>query len=62
MDKGRKEVVDFIEKQLDWDYENIREKGIHGKYGLQELRELLDFIYGEEPVHESEQLSRSRKT
>lgn len=45
MMKTREESVRFIEKQLHWTHECSREKGKQHHYGLQELRELMDFIY-----------------
>lgn len=46
----------FIEKQLGFDYVRPREK-MAWHYGLQELRELLDFIYGDKPTCEDEELN-----
>lgn len=52
----REEVVKFIERQLHYSYKCPREKGIQFHYGKQELRELLDFIYGGPPATDSEKL------
>ena len=49
--KPREEVARFIEKQMhDSTYECSRPKPHTHHYGLQELRELMDFIYGGEPT------------
>lgn len=49
--KPREEVARFIEKQMhDSTYECSRPKPQTHHYGLQELRELMDFIYGGEPT------------
>lgn len=49
--KPREEVARFIEKQFhDPAYQCSREKNYAHHYGLQELRELMDFIYGGEPT------------
>ena len=43
--KTREEAARFIEKQLALTHNCTREKGSKGHYGMQELRELMDFIY-----------------
>ena len=49
--RPREEVARFIEKQLhDSSYECSRPKPNTHHYGMQELRELMDFIYGGEPT------------
>ena len=53
--KARKDVVDFIENQSTTysnRYWNLKHEKVH--YGLQELKDLLDFIYGESPYKEEE--------
>jgi hypothetical protein len=55
--KPREEVARFIEKQMEGRYVCSRDKGFAHHYGLQELRELMDFIYGGEPT-ESERIRR----
>ena len=48
--KQREEVARFIEKQMrDPSYRCALPKPNTHHYGLQELRELMDFIYGGEP-------------
>ena len=49
--KPREEVARFIEKQMhDAYYKCSRSKPNTHHYGLQELRELMDFIYGGTPT------------
>jgi hypothetical protein len=50
----REKVVKFIVDQL----ANKKDKPVGGThhYGKQELRDLLDFIYGGEPLWEGEEL------
>jgi hypothetical protein len=50
--KSRREAARFIEKQLHHGHECKLEKGSQHHYGKQELRELMDFIYGGEPTDE----------
>ena len=53
--KERKEVVKFINKQLDScsdDAWEAKEHKLH--YGRHELKELMDFMYEEEPTCEEE--------
>lgn len=54
--KTRIEVVEFLLEQLRFDWMCGRPK--HGRfhYGVQELRELLDFIYEQEPQTDKEKL------
>ena len=49
--KTREEVANFIEEQFNYESTRStkREKGNCDHYGKQELRELLDFIYGSKP-------------
>ena len=56
----REEVARFIEKQMEGHYVCSREKNYAQYYGLQELRELMDFIYGAEPT-EAEKINRERR-
>jgi len=51
--KTRVAAVKLIEKQLDGE----TEKCTMAHYGRCELRELLDFIYGEEPKKPSEKIN-----
>jgi hypothetical protein len=55
--ESREEVARFIEYQFDGsrNYHCRRHKG-HTHYGLQELRELMDFIYGGEPKTQAENI------
>lgn len=48
--KTREEVARFIERQIHWKHRCAREKGLQHHYGLQELRELMDFIYESAPT------------
>lgn len=59
----RTELVKFIIDQL----ENLSDERYEKKYrrthyGLVELRDLLDFIYGEEPKTEEEYLNTEGRT
>lgn len=66
--KHRAEVVELLKKQLHGPrlheprrYVTVvdaREKCMQTHYGIQELRELLDFIYGGPPIDDSERLPR----
>ena len=47
--KNREEVARFVESQLESEVPKTREKKGKHHYGFQELRELMDFIYGGEP-------------
>lgn len=62
MTKTREEVVAFIVKQIREDCQGGRPKGPPNgtwayHYGQQDLRELLDFLYGGEPLNEAERLN-----
>lgn len=59
--ESRAEAVKLILKQLHDG--SGREKAHQWHYGRQELRELMDFIYGQEPQSEAEMIPswRSRK-
>jgi len=67
--KTRVEVAKFINYQLEEDfnkdsseqYECKKEKGRQWHYGIQELRELLDFIYEKEPETEEEKIYKITK-
>jgi len=52
--RRRAEVVKLIKKQMEHD--RGLEKGGCWHYGTQELRELLDFIYNQEPRTKDEEL------
>lgn len=56
--KSREDVVAFIEEQFKWDHECSLEKGHQTHYGRQELRELLDFLYGGPPENEEQRLHK----
>jgi hypothetical protein len=53
----REYAARFIEEQLKAGYECTREKGDAVHYGVQELRELLDYIYGTPPQSEREEIT-----
>jgi len=55
--KTREEVARFVEKQFIWSYACSRKKTAVG-YGRQEARELMDFIYGEEPQSEEQKIKK----
>lgn len=58
--KTRSDVANFIKQQLDHTgYETItgRPKPNTHHYGVQELRELLDYIYGSQPSNISEEIN-----
>lgn len=52
----RKEVVAFIRSQLNWQTPASSTKQPTANYGKQELRELMDFLYGGEPVNDDEKI------
>ena len=54
--KTRIEVVEFLREQLHWEWVCGRPKHGRHHYGAQELRELLDFIYEQEPQTDEEKL------
>jgi hypothetical protein len=56
--KTREAAVKFITNQLDYDYQCGREKAGAVHYGLQDLRELMDFIYGGPPQTSAEELTK----
>ena len=56
--RTRKEVVELIGRQMDRGPAR-REKPTCWHYGIVELRELLDFIYGGPPENEDEELRRA---
>jgi len=53
--KTREEVARFIEQQFHWSHNCSLSKTAH-HYGRQEARELMDFIYGEEPQSEAQKI------
>lgn len=54
--KQREDVARFIEAQMGGDHVCKRDKAGCQHYGWQDLRELLDFIYGSEPLNDKENL------
>jgi hypothetical protein len=54
--KSREEVAAFVNIQLARSYICTREKGTSAHYGVQELRELMDFVYEGEPKSEDEMI------
>ena len=58
--KTREETARFIERQLSDDHEPSRNKNGQYSYGLQDLRELMDFIYGSTPMNVGEETKNSR--
>jgi len=54
--KTRAEIARYIERQLDWRHKPKLEKGSKHHYGLQELRELLDFAFDSPPQTEEEKI------
>lgn len=54
--KSRTEAAKFAAAQLHWSYEVPRDKPYCHHYGLQDLRVLLDFIYGGPPANADEEL------
>jgi len=52
---SRESVAVFIKQQIRG--KCSREKGNQHHYGVQELRELLDFIYGTEPQNKAQEIS-----
>lgn len=53
----RKDAARFIEAQMRRERKTSREKGDQVHYGIQELKDLLDFIYGGEPCDEDEKIN-----
>jgi len=53
--RARKESVEFIERQFDRT-EDSKEKYGKWHYGLHELKELMDFVYEQEPQSDEEKL------
>ncbi len=53
---SRQEAVNFIRNQMRGGNINRREKGSAITYGYQELRELLNFLYGGPPNENYERL------
>ena len=56
---NRKDAVELIHKQLDYDYCFRNKNAPH--YGRLELRELLDEIYGGPPLTESERIMKDEE-
>lgn len=58
--RPRAEVARFVEQYFDGfastERRSSRDKGDRHHYGLQDVRELLDFIYGGPPASEPEQV------
>jgi hypothetical protein len=60
--KPREKVASFINAQLkDLSEEMFVRKGRKHHYGIQELRDLLDFLYESKPTKESEYISLTQK-
>ena len=57
--KSREEAARFVERQFDGygGYECKLNKGGCHHYGKQEVRELMDFIYGGEPENDSQKIN-----
>jgi hypothetical protein len=55
--KTREAAARFIERQLHWTHKCSISKPSNWHYGLQELRELMDFIY-ESPPTEAERITK----
>lgn len=51
----RRNAARFIEKQLEWKTKESRECHFP-HYGVMEIREMLDYIYGGEPNNEDEEI------
>ena len=56
--KERKDAVLLIQKQLNNETDAYKKKDTLWHYGRQELRELMDFIYGTEPLIDEEKINR----
>lgn len=57
----REQAVAFITHQMVWNdvgQPDRREKGGAWHYGVQDLRELLDAIYGGEPENDQQRLAK----
>ncbi len=54
MNKSRYEVARFIEKQLHANHSLSRVKQRAWHYGIQELRELMDYLFDGPPEYESD--------
>ena len=55
--EAREKAARFIECQFIKD-DCSRVKGHQWHYGLQDLRELMDFIYNSEPLNDKEKLNK----
>lgn len=60
--KSREETARFIESQMAFDHHCRRDKKDRVHYGWQELRELMDFIYGGEPEGKNQCLADNRES
>ena len=58
--KTRTEIVNFVEKQMNYLTEVSKEKNKNhvSHYGRMELKELMDFIFGQQPMFVNEQIKR----
>lgn len=59
--KTREQAARFIERQLHWTHKCSLEKPSAFHYGLQDLRELMDFIYESAPT-ETERIKKPDKS
>lgn len=59
--KTRRQTARFIEKPLHWEHAVTLNKEGKGHYGLQELRELLDFVYEGQPRDGHEKLKNPER-
>jgi hypothetical protein len=55
--KTREEVARFIEEQMEGASEPSKPKGKRYHYGAQELRDLMDFVFGGEPLTDAERIT-----
>ena len=55
--KTREETARFVEQQFDVNYKCKLNKGDCQGYGRQDVRELMDFIYGGEPTTDEQQVN-----
>lgn len=60
--RSREEAVSFARQQLVAEIETGRSKPNTHHYGLQELRDLMDFIYGGPPEAPAQELNRKEPT
>ena len=58
MIKSRENTARFIEHQMNCSLENSNKHGrVH--YGYQEARDLMDFIYGEKPTNDKQNINNN---